>query len=118
MESYYTRGNFPQFIGRNGPWDICANEAGQCAAIPRDPTKGHKPSGFGNIGQARKALADNREARALAAMRRYRQNCFASDPAARAIKRLVRTDTWRGIVAMREARAGIERGRRFAGMGY
>jgi hypothetical protein len=42
--------------------------------------------------------------KARAAMRRYRQRALDSDPAARAIKRLVRCQTWRAIVAMRGTR--------------
>lgn len=99
MESLYTRDNFPHFIGRHGAWNIYANAAGQCAAIPRNPAAGHKPSHFGEAWQARRAIAESTAARAFAAMRRYRQNCFDSDAAARAIQRLKRAPVWAAAIA-------------------
>lgn len=58
------------------------------------------------------------EAKALAAMRRYRQAALYSDPAARAIRRLVRTRTWRAIVADRVGRQRQAAGERLARLGY
>lgn len=48
---YYTTENFPRLVwDRQGyPWRIYANANGDCAAIPRDATSGHKPSAFGNL---------------------------------------------------------------------
>lgn len=118
MESHYTRDNFPQFIGRHGAWNIYANAAGQCAAIPRNPAAGHKPCAFGETWQARRAIAESRAARAFAAMRRYRQNCFDSDAAARAIQRLKSAPVWAAAIAHERGKRECPRGRLYAGMGY
>lgn len=118
MENHYTRENFPQFIGRHGAWNIYANAAGQCAAIPRNPAAGHKPCAFGEVWQARRAIAESRAARVFAAMRRYRQNCFDSDAAARAIQRLKSAPVWAAAIAHERGKRECPRGRLYAGMGY
>lgn len=56
--------------------------------------------------------------KALAAMRRYRQRAMDSEAAARAIRRLIKTATWRAIVREREANQSAARGHRYEGMGY
>ena len=56
MHSFYNRQNFPLFIMNDGPWDIYANEAGRCAAIPQDDASGHKASDFGNLDHVRLVL--------------------------------------------------------------
>jgi hypothetical protein len=47
--SFYNRRSFPTHIADSGPWMICRNAEGYCAAIPRDPDNGHLPSHFGDM---------------------------------------------------------------------
>lgn len=56
-------------------------------------------------------------------MRWHRQNAFDENSAladchARAIQRIVKTKTWRGIVADRVAHSAMIQGERLARMGY
>ena len=46
-DTYYNRENFPRFVVNHGAWDIYANTAGHCAAIPTDEAGGYKASNFG-----------------------------------------------------------------------
>jgi hypothetical protein len=47
--SFYNRRNDPHHIADHGPWIICHNETGDCAAIPLEPEKGYLPSHFGGM---------------------------------------------------------------------
>lgn len=55
---YYNRTNFPRFVCRNGNWDIYANAAGYCAAIPTEAAAadGCKASHFGDAAYVRVTL--------------------------------------------------------------
>lgn len=56
----YNRANFPRFIVNHGNWDICANAAGYCAAIPTPEAeaRGCKATHFGDLGYVRATLRD------------------------------------------------------------
>ena len=62
---YYNRAQFPRLIVNHGNWDICANAAGYCAAIPtaEAEAKGCKASHFGDLAYVRHTL--HRELAAL-----------------------------------------------------
>jgi hypothetical protein len=55
---YYNRENFPVFVVNHGNWDICANAAGYCAAIPTDRAAaiGCKATHFGDMAYVRATL--------------------------------------------------------------
>lgn len=55
---YYNRENFPVFVVNNGPWDIMANAAGKCAAIPTvdAESRGHLASHYGDYRYVRVTL--------------------------------------------------------------
>ena len=57
---YYNLRNFPIFVVNHGNWDIYANEAGYCAAIPTREmeARGCKASHFGDMDYVRVTLAD------------------------------------------------------------
>ena len=52
----YNTARYPHHVCRNGAWDIYADAKGDCAAIPADPTSGHKPCYFGDRDYVRKTL--------------------------------------------------------------
>lgn len=49
ISRFYTRENYPIHIANHGPWIICRDDKGDCAAIPLDPEEGYLPSHFGNM---------------------------------------------------------------------
>lgn len=55
---HYNRERFPLFVVNHGPWDIHANAAGYCAAIPTEEAAatGHLASHFGDLAYVRTSL--------------------------------------------------------------
>ena len=55
---YYNTDNFPVLIAANGPWNIYANAAGKCAAIPTEQgsANGHLASHYGDLRHVKKTL--------------------------------------------------------------
>jgi len=55
---YYNRANFPRVVVNHGKWDICANAAGYCAAIPTAEAEagGSLASQFGTLAYVRATL--------------------------------------------------------------
>ncbi len=56
--AYYNRQNFPRFVCHHGNWDICANAAGYCAAIPTETgaADGCNATHFGDAAYLRATL--------------------------------------------------------------
>jgi hypothetical protein len=53
---YYNRAAFPHFVVNHGNWDIYANDAGHCAAIPTADAAADG-CGASNFGDARYVFA-------------------------------------------------------------
>jgi hypothetical protein len=49
LHMFYNRKNYPTHIADHGPWIICSDDKGNCAAIPLEPNEGYLPSHFGNM---------------------------------------------------------------------
>jgi hypothetical protein len=62
----YNRDYYPVFVVNHGNWDICANAAGNCAAIPtaRAAADGCKATHFGDMAYVRLTLRRELEAQA------------------------------------------------------
>jgi hypothetical protein len=57
--NYYNTDNFPHFVVNHYSYDIYANNAGKCAAIPTEKgaANGHLASHFGDLRYVEKLLA-------------------------------------------------------------
>lgn len=76
MHHTYNRKFYPRVVWNrtDSPWLICADELGNCAAIPRDEASGHKASHFGNLEHVRRLKIEQ------ARQRGYNRRIFRRNP--------------------------------------